>query len=156
MGGRKAKTRPRRPTSLEQARNTVANLAALLHSCLEGLNLPSDPVELIPALQELDEDSPPYFAVIYLGIVRDILDPLNTEPDYVAVTSHIVRATVLIPDVKVWREKFDKRRQRSAVATKAGNARAEKYMKLRLALNPEIDKRIITDPSTSPREGHHP
>ena len=54
MGGGKGKARPRRPTSLEQARRTVAALEELLRTHLAGLDLPTDdPVELINAFRRL-------------------------------------------------------------------------------------------------------
>lgn len=154
MGGRKAKTRPRRPTSLEQARNTVAGLEAWLHIHLEGLNLPTNHVELIFALQKLDEDSPlaelkdsAYCAVIYLEMMRDEIDPLNTDPDHLAAMSHIAMATALIEAVKVGREKIENRRQQSAAAIQGARVRASRYAERRLALTGVIDRRILTDPS---------
>jgi hypothetical protein len=156
MGSRKAKTRPRRPTSLELAQRTVAGLEECFHARLEGLSLPTDPVELIYALQKLDEDSPlaplkdtAYYAVIYLEMTRDQLDPLNQDPDHLAAISHVAMATSFIEAIKDGREQVENRRQRSAAAMPGARVRAKRYKEQRLALTEAIDKRIHADPKQS-------
>jgi hypothetical protein len=152
MGGRKGKTRPRRPTSLEQARRTVAALEELLHSHLAGLNLPTDPLALIDALQALEDDSPlallkedAYYAVVYLEMTRDEIDPLNPDPDPWAVVAHIAMATLLIQDVPGSRKLVDRRLQRSAARTRGTRVRAKRYMKQRLDVTPTIDRHLLAD-----------
>ncbi len=156
MGGRKGKTRPRRPTSLEQARRTVAALEELLRFHLTGLNLPTDPDALIDALQALDDDSPlaplkddAYYAVVYLEIARDEIDPLRSDPDPSATVSHIAMAQAFINAVPGSRKLVDRRRKRSAASTLGARARTERYAKRRLAVTPTIDKIILADPERS-------
>ncbi len=153
MGGRKGKALPRRPGSLEQSRRAVTGLQQLLHTYLEGLGLPTDDVGLITALQELDDGSDlvpltedAYYATIYLELARDQLDPLNSEPDLAAAIAHVALAASFVFEVPTTRERIAYRRFRSAAASPGGTARKKKYEERRLALTPEIKRRLFSDP----------
>ena len=156
MDGRKDETRPGRPTSLERAQRTVAGLEEAFYARLKGLHLPTDPVELIKALQALDDDSPlaplkenAYYAAIYLELTRDEIDPLNPDPDPLAAMSYIAMATSFIDAVKDEREQVENRRQRSAAAMPGATVRGERYKEIRLALTEAIDRRLHADPTQS-------